>query len=769
MKDFKYYFILLTVIVAAACTKEIPAINTPAPGKLVINAAAGSLAPAEATKAHGEYCYEVLWDNNDCIAVTGAAGQGEFKLVEGAGKTLGKFEQVSGPALSGSVTGYYPASLLQDGSVVWPTYQKYSEKLTGVPMSATATVSPSGTNFSFESIGGVLQLVLTSSEGDIMMKSITVSADNLAHPVTLDCSSIMIGAAAKNFAISLPAATYSNIQLRFEAVDGAVSTMQSSSLSIKQGVVSKVTLALSGFSRSFPNYLSFTAIGTDVPVILRCDGNPDSILLEYSFDPAGEMWQSFTADGSVSGNQQIDVIPEGQTMYLRGVTTRTNFSKGLDDAWHFYFNNVFSKGGRVVAKGNIMSLLDPDLKSTAVGEYAFAELFEYVNDLVCAPELPATDLGQYCYYRMFFQCKNLTEAPALPAANISASCYEEMFAGSGLRSSALMYGSNLSTRSCYGMYEACLSLTVANPLPATNLGDECYRLMFSECSSLKTAPALPATTMAAKCYYSMFDHCEALNTAPVLPATKLAEDCYRSMFSFCTSLEIGPDLPATTLAWCCYDYMFNNCHSLRSLSVNFTDWSRDTFYWLKDVSSTGVFCCSGELPLPEERSESYIPEGWNISYTSLPGNATIGTLIKSDGIEGVYLGDSGGKKIVLATRSLGAASMMDKGSLFSREELDVLALPGNWEIPTYAEMQMIADKYHFYMDPFVVGVSAEITSNYRYAFPFTHTVSGGMGEARLWIIGENENDFYWFRADNKYGWTHDGTVSSNSIRLVRRF
>lgn len=162
MKNIKYALVVLAAVVSAAsCTEEIendkPVLGgESAKGDLIINAVAGSLGKSDPdTKAHGVYGYDVVWDQADKIAVAdGEENQGIFNLIEGAGEILGKFQQASGPALTGDVTGYYPASLLQaDGTLSWPAIQNYSKELTGIPMAASAAIAEEGgTNFNFKNL-----------------------------------------------------------------------------------------------------------------------------------------------------------------------------------------------------------------------------------------------------------------------------------------------------------------------------------------------------------------------------------------------------------------------------------------------------------------------------------------------------------------------------------------------------------------------------------------------------------------------------------------
>lgn len=825
MKTFRHAAIaFIAILSAVACNKEInetkPSLCQGAEeGGIIINAVAGSLGTPD-TKAVGVYGYQVVWESNDRIAVTDGETQATFNLVEGVGEILGKFAQEGTATLSGEVTGYYPASILNsDGTVLWPTAQKWSESLTGIPMTASATITgESGTEFCFESLGGMLQLVLTTTEGSLPMKSITVSADNLATPIVLDCAGLTLSAAAKTAGLAIPAGKYTNVQLRFESSNGSVKTMTSTSLDIKKGVVSKITLALSGFVSMYPDYLSFTARGTSVPVSIKgiySSGKPDSIEFEYCLDLASGTWTGFTADNSKDGAQTITTISDGQTVFLRVKNARAslNNTKGQ---WAFDFGNA---SNRVAAGGNAMSLLDPEVKSITVGDYAFMNLFRDAVQLVSAPKLPAMTLGVRCYCDMFLGCTNLTEAPELPAAYLASSCYDHMFSNTGLISTAPMHASTLADECCQYMYEDCSSLVSARPLTATTLAASCYLSMFENCASLVEAPMLPSLSLVESCYVDMFCRCKSLRIAPALPATEIADACYSGMFMDCSALVVAPELPATTLAPGCYNFMFSGCKSLvnapelpattladmcyykmfrncssivnapylpattladhcymemyagctslKTVSVNFTKWDTAedaTKNWMYNVSASGTFYCPSGIS--ETFGVGYIPNGWTVVSDKIPSNK--GDLYWSSGIEGMYVCDvtvnGSAKKLVIATCNLGADSMYDKGQSYSKAQLDALTMPEGWSIPTYADMTALA-ALNFY-DDFNEGASCAVTSNRRYYIPYTHHVADNKNEARLWMKDDQPYDFYWFRSDNVHGRT-DLDTSSNYIRLVK--
>ena len=504
MKKIRHIaLILAAALSAAACSKDIIEIEAgPAlacNGGLTFSAIAGTVGNGDSdTKAHGDYGYDILWDENDHIAVEDASGhQGLFGITDGIGEKVGTFAQSEDDKYeySGTVTGYYPAEILQEnGSIKWPTAQKYSKELTGVPMKATATITEGGTVFNFDGLGGVLQLVLTVPEGDLPMKSITVSADNLESPISLDCIGLTLGAAAKNVNISLPAQEYTNMKLSFVASNGTQKDLTAKqAVTIKKNVVLKGAYALEGFElKTKADYLYFTAVDGEVSIGMKNDGNVESIGFEYTDDPESGIWKEFTATNSVSDVQIMTTLKAGETVFVRAKALRTGLSKSYYDHWEFVFGG--DSNVRVQAGGNIMSLLDPEVKSTTVGSYAFCRLFEAEGTqsrLLTSPKILATTIAEHCFDRMFTCCSTLQEPPMmLPAMKLAANCYEYMFNG-------------------------CISLEYAPALPSTQLAEECYYGMFNGCTGLKESPYLPAETLVEYCYMNMFFDCSSLSRVSV--------------------------------------------------------------------------------------------------------------------------------------------------------------------------------------------------------------------------------------------------------------
>ena len=285
----------------------------------------------------------------------------------------------------------------------------------------------------------------------------------------------------------------------------------------------------------------------------------------------------------------ITLENNGDKVYFRG-------SRSLQSDENFM---QFSITGRVVASGNINSLLSSDeavykniydySAFEIANSHTFYKLFYNCTALIQAPELPTTTLTEWCYYSMFMDCTSLTQAPELPATNLAERCYG-------------------------GMFENCTSLTQAPELPATTLANYCYIAMLSGCSSLVQAPELPATNLVLYCYYGMFWDCTSLTQVPELPATTLSSGCYDHMFSGCTSLVQAPELPATQLTEYCYSSMFSGCNKLNYIKCLATDISAEfcTDDWLSNVASVGTFECDNKKYFLLD-SSSGIPKGWTIT------------------------------------------------------------------------------------------------------------------------------------------------------------
>ena len=340
------------------------------------------------------------------------------------------------------------------------------------------------------------------------------------------------------------------------------------------------------------NYFYLQAIDADT--VIKIDNNGKAPDIKYSKN--GKDWTQWAHTSiSVDKWDYTELTINANTkMYFKG-DNGINFGSYLNGVVK-YCSFYKVSGGKVLAGGNIMSLLD---------------------DGACT----RTEVGNYCFYELFIGFKGLDidDSFILPATKLGRYCYEYMFAG--------------------------CNLTKAPELPATELNMGCYKHMFRNCTSLTTAPELPATELAKDCYYGMFSNCTSLTKAPELHSTTLSPNCYSHMFELCTSLTKAPELPATILANLannCYYEMFYGCTSLNSMTCLAEDISATdcTYRWLNGVSETGTFVKSENMS-GWTRGNSGIPVGWNVEDFGFTHNGLTFTAIENSTIS---LSNVGGNK-----------------------------------------------------------------------------------------------------------------------------
>ena len=167
---------------AVSCRIEIETSGTPS-GPMTINAVSEGMGVD--TKVEMAYRYDLLWQANDQIYVTDGRVNDTFTLSDGAGTTRGTFIQDGGACFSGEVEAYYPKTLVSGGSPVWPAVQTAGQT---VPMYSSKTVSGNEEDFTFTSLGAMLQIVFNSTVDGVVLKSVVIrdGRKNMSGPFTVD-------------------------------------------------------------------------------------------------------------------------------------------------------------------------------------------------------------------------------------------------------------------------------------------------------------------------------------------------------------------------------------------------------------------------------------------------------------------------------------------------------------------------------------------------------------------------------------------------------
>ena len=177
------------------------------------------------------------------------------------------------------------------------------------------------------------------------------------------------------------------------------------------------------------NYFYLQAVD-EASVVKLVNTHNNAPHIEYS--KTGKTWTKWyeTDPNDINKRPYDSIIIDANTkMYFRGFNG-INFSKydGTEYIQYSTFKQV--SGGKVLAGGNIMSLLDGyNYTGTKVGDLCFWSLFEGFKGLDIDDSfiMPATTLGEQCYLSMF-SGTSLTKTPILPAKTLAPSCYGFMFA-----------------------------------------------------------------------------------------------------------------------------------------------------------------------------------------------------------------------------------------------------------------------------------------------------------------------------------------------------
>ncbi len=255
--------ILLSVaLLAVSCQKENN-LNDLAYSPITISATTEGI-DNPTTKASTAYKYDVLWGTGDKIIVKDQNGSDTFTLTAGEGTTVGTFKQDNAVALSGEVESFYPDSIVSGESLLWPAGQGNGQV---PPMYCKKIIIGKTQEFSFRSLGAMLQIVLSTTDSSITLSSIRISdaakplsgsfsvSDGKAvmtgsgkSAIVLDAGNVPIGNAAKYFNIAVPAGKYDNLKLTFFTNDGKGVAMYSTTMpEIQHNTVARISLCAKDF------------------------------------------------------------------------------------------------------------------------------------------------------------------------------------------------------------------------------------------------------------------------------------------------------------------------------------------------------------------------------------------------------------------------------------------------------------------------------------------------------------------------------------------
>ena len=450
---------VLAALVLCGCQKEELKIEKTTEQKTFTAEIESEIDDAAATKTSLGDKGAVLWKVGDEVSIfAGNTANAEYKVTEVTDEnTRAVLSPVSSSETgTGANVAYYPYSsalalasaddAYTIGNIKLPAIQKYAQASFADGAFPMAAVSDNAT-LKFKNILGGLKLQLTGTakvrsisvtarNGESLCGSANVTVSSTGNPaitlsdatattVTLDCGTEGVQldeTTATPFIIALPPVTMSSgFTVTVTDTDGKTMDISTtSSKTIARSTLLKMKSVT--FAGEDPSQKPFTITSVgNTTVRLVKEGNPAIVLhLEYRKNNAN-IWSNFTYDNDYT-------LSAGDVLQIRAQSSgNTKFAKDFNN--YYYISTTGD--GTIKASGNIMSLLDQNMKTTSVSTYAFVNFFRNNKKLTDASnlKLPATTLAEYCYVFMFYGCSALTTAPELPATTLAEYCYVYMFDG----------------------------------------------------------------------------------------------------------------------------------------------------------------------------------------------------------------------------------------------------------------------------------------------------------------------------------------------------
>ena len=251
------FAVLAAVLLAVSCRKDYGT------GPMTICAESEVIGM---TKTDMSYWCEVLWSAGDRIFVTDGANLGTFSLTDGAGTARGTFKQDGSASLKGDIEVFYPAGIRNDSCFTWPSVQVGGPT---IPLYGRKTLSRGSVQeVRLSSLGAVLQIALSTADAPVEVSGIRVfdSGKPLGGPfvikegkavmtgsdevsTVLDIPGTVIGGAAKNFSLALPAGGYDGFKVTVFTSDGRGSAVYlDTTLNLRHNTVTGISMCVNGFN-----------------------------------------------------------------------------------------------------------------------------------------------------------------------------------------------------------------------------------------------------------------------------------------------------------------------------------------------------------------------------------------------------------------------------------------------------------------------------------------------------------------------------------------
>ncbi len=370
-------FGLLTL---AACVKEpFPADQDIVMDKPTFTATTESASTKTALSGNDSEGYVVNWQSGDRIAIKGTAvgvfetsstsATGDFTLVSGSDPGNPRYQ------------AYYPSTLLGSNgiSTSLPATQQYTAgNIVESPMYATSST----TNLEFKNICGIIRLNLSSTQSDITVSKIILTASqgmsgyfsvnndaavisSGTAGVALECGSgVVIGSEPTPFYMSVPPGDYTNLRIKVVTTDGArQSKVANKTVSVSRSKITPITLSFNDISSDAIDlsasetancYIVSVADSYKFRATIKGNGMADLngiSAMTPSVASADLLWATFGTDTAPTSNELIRNVrynsSDGYVYFDTGETFKEgnaliavrDASRNILWSWHIWFES----------------------------------------------------------------------------------------------------------------------------------------------------------------------------------------------------------------------------------------------------------------------------------------------------------------------------------------------------------------------------------------------------------------------------------------------
>lgn len=345
----------ILMLAAIACEdKLVPEEVIPGSGNKTFTATTESQATKTALSQNGT-AYDVVWQSGDQITVVDGSAtpkEGIYTTTDEGTKAV--FTLTAGrEAIYPNFKAYYPATLYDmydNGAMALPATQTYvAGNITGAPMYAESATQ----SLSFKNLCGIVRLNLTTTQSNVVVKSISLSADqgmsgvftvsgnaavigSSTAGVTLDCGEgVALGSTAVPFYLAVPQNTsgYTNLRITVTTATGATQTRTATKpIKVERSSITGITLSFNNLkleatdlsaTETANTYIVSSAGTYKFNAMVKGNGSSETISLS-DIDGVTVLWELNSYGKAIKyQNSAYDIFVQDGYVYFRTPDTFT--------------------------------------------------------------------------------------------------------------------------------------------------------------------------------------------------------------------------------------------------------------------------------------------------------------------------------------------------------------------------------------------------------------------------------------------------------------